>query len=204
MWVPWVGSRYSERRTLLLLQSCYDWKDDQSGEIIVPTQDHPRVLINHEVKNPLHNARTIIKLTRAVSGCERPSPEQAESGWNKYAYTNYIPVSDGFGPSARPRKDTWRQAKEEWPALLDQLKPKTIIVLGKQCWNKMPARTIRDDAANPFNYNTLNEGYRLANGDVAMCYVIKHPSRGPSFMEYSKFILAAENMRLNSTISEIT
>lgn len=203
MWNPWVGSRYAERRTLLLLESCYAWEDEESQEILLPTPDHPRVIVEAEIKKPLSNAQTINRLTRAVSGCQWPSPEQAEAAWNRYAYTNYVPVSVGLGSSARPTENAWKQAAEEWPTLISLLSPRTIIVLSKLCWGYMPTTQFRDSESNPFNGNKCNEGYRLANGDVAMCYVIQHPSRGLSFMDYSNFILSAEAKRVHSTISEI-
>jgi hypothetical protein len=200
MWQPWIGSRYHERKTLLLLESCYDW--EENGATLIPSNDHPAIIVKAEISRPISNAPTINKLTRAVTGLEWPSPDQADVAWNQYAYTNYNPVNVGAA-TIRPSEESWKQAENEWPDLINLICPQTIIVMSKTCWDYMPKTQFKDNAVNPFNGNKCNEGYALASGDVAMCYVIQHPSRGLSYLEYAKFIAWAEDMRLNSSISEI-
>jgi hypothetical protein len=63
----------------------------------------------------------------------------------------------------------WDSASARFPVLLEQLKPKHMIVLGRELWGNMPLETdivISDDV----------QGYRLSDGDFALCWAVDHPS----------------------------
>jgi hypothetical protein len=183
MWKPWIGNSYLARRTLILGESCYDW--DSLGVTYQPQPNHPCVVVRHAIENLRDASTTMRKLTRAICGASNPEPNQAAEAWNRFAFTNYIPVSVGYGAMNRPSAEAWGAAAKEWPALLKELRPRTVIVLGKEMWRRMPETQtqISGDV----------QGYALTDGTIAMCFAIPHPSRGPTWNKYSFLIAQAEN-----------
>jgi hypothetical protein len=182
MWVPWQGVNYPARRLLLLGESCYSWREN--GELIHPEPHHPVNLAEWAMAEPDTPIRFLRKLTRALCGVEAPSAEQTQIAWQSIAFTNYVPVAVGEGHAANPTVALWAQAASELPDVLNLLKPRLVIVLGREMWNRMPeTQVILGDYV---------QGYTLENGETAMCHVIAHPSRGPSWTEYAAFIQAAE------------
>lgn len=123
------------------------------------------------------------KLTRAICNSPSPSSEEASEGWNKVAFTNYIPVTVGDGARKRPSRAGWKQAEEEWPVLLNRLKPRAVIVLGMVMWNQMPTSQTFESA--------VVQGYQLDDGQVAVCHAVRHPSWGPGWPAYMAFIAQA-------------
>jgi hypothetical protein len=181
MWQPWIGPAYRESKLLILGESCYDWVDD--GETNYPQPDHPSLVVNEAQVAPGEGSLTMRKLTRALANCQTPTPAQASQAWNRVAYTNYIPVSVGFGADKRPTQSMWAQAEAEWPTLLETLKPNVVIVLGLKMWSRMPT-----------THSVVSEtiqAYRLENGDLATCHATNHPSRGPAWAHYAAFIAQA-------------
>jgi hypothetical protein len=77
-------------------------------------------------------------------------------------------------------ESAWEQARLEFPELLKRLKPKNVVVLGKDMWSKMPDTDVwlTDDV----------QGYALPGGGVAMCWAVRHPSRGLSWAWLSSLI----------------
>ena len=183
MWQPWIGSRFSERRILLLGESCYDWEDEH-GVRFEPKPNHPVEVIEAVRRNPKHGAATIKKLTRAVCRTETPTASQSAERWDCFAFTNYVPISAGFGPKVKPTEAAWAQAEKEWPLLLKAIQPKAILVLGKGLWGYMPT-TQRVESKNV-------QGYSIEGADIAMCCAVQHPSFGPSWSAFLTWITALE------------
>ena len=179
MWEPWVGAGYEDRRVLLLGESCCDWRD-RSGVMQYPQVDHPSMIVYEARDMPFEGAATIRKLTRALSHCETPTPAQASAGWDRVAFTNYIPVSVGHGARIPKARAMWLQGEAELPAVLNMLNPQVVIVLGLSMWNRMPAtQVVVSDKV---------QGYRLSNGRIAMCHAEPHPSMGSSWKHYAAVI----------------
>nr|WP_321984035.1 hypothetical protein [uncultured Lichenicoccus sp.] len=173
MWQPWRGLDYKPGGVLLLAESCYDWKE--RGVFYTPQPDHSITLVQTSMVTPLENSRMMRKLTRAIADSWTPTPEASAAGWNRVAFTNYIPVTVGRGAAAIKTNAMWRQAEAELPALLNSLEPSVVVVLGLIMWTQMPPRhvTVSDRVGE----------YRLNNGRTAMCFAHKHPSwgRGPKY-----------------------
>lgn len=182
MWEPWIGEIYRERRTLILGESCYDW--DLNGVTHRPRPDHPQKVVKDAIDKLGDASTTMRKLTRAICRSESPKPEDAAKAWSRFAFTNYIPVSVGYGAAVRPSVEARALAAKEWAGLLDKLHPQTVIVLGKKLWSWMPP-TQRQLSQNV-------EGYVLRDGTFAMCFAIPHPSRGPTWKEYASIITKVE------------
>ena len=82
----------------------------------------------------------------------------------------------------------WQDAKQEFPALLESLKPRNIIVLGKEMWSLMPETSVwlTDDV----------QGYMLPDGQMAICWALNHPSAGLSWPRLAAVIRFARDREL--------
>ncbi len=87
-----------------------------------------------------------------------PSPTHLREAWSRVAFTNYVATPVGIGASTRPSEPQWAAAKAEFPALLERLKPRRIIVLGKTMWSRMPGVDLM--------YTDDVQGYRLSDGSM--------------------------------------
>ena len=187
MFNPWIGSRYEKQKTLLLLESVYDWIKD--GITYSPEPNHPSQIVEDAFTNPLQGSYTMITMNRAICGRADPTPEQAADRWHNFALAEYIPVSVGSGSAARPSPAHWRQAEQEWPALLGLLRPRTVIVLGRTMWSWMPKT---QEIVNDYV-----QGYALDDGEIAMCFATYHPSprAGRDWRFFADFIADVERQR---------
>ena len=176
MWIPWIDPNYKSQQLLLLGESCYDWTE-KDGTRYRPEPDHPIRIVKDSRKSPRGHSATMIKLTRALCNCGEPTPEQASAAWDKVAFTNYVPVSVGDGASIRPDRSAWKQGKQEWETLLNEISPRLVIVLGLTLWNRMPKTQVV--------VSERVQGYRLKSGDISLCHAVHHPSFGPSWTEYA-------------------
>ena len=77
MWEPWIGSEYSQRKLLLLGESCYHWRGED-GELIHPQPDHPQMLVRWAMDDPPTNQRFMAKVTRAICRAPWPIVQQAQ------------------------------------------------------------------------------------------------------------------------------
>ena len=183
MWKPWCGPKYDGRKLLLLGESCYDW-EDEDGALTKPKTNHPEQVVGW-VKNgfPLAN-RFIDMLTRGICRNYAPSKAEVADAWDTVAFTNYVPLSVGVGPRIRPTEDVWEQADNEWALILNELRPRNIIVLGKTMWGYMPeTQVVRSKNV---------QGYNLSDGSVAMCRAVAHPSGGLGWERLAEEIQLAE------------
>ncbi|SED40766.1 hypothetical protein SAMN05444161_3141 [Rhizobiales bacterium GAS191] len=82
----------------------------------------------------------------------------------------------------------WERAGKGFQGLLDDLKPNTIIVLGKTMWSLMPDADI---------YLTKDvQGYKTDGGGMAMCWAVEHPSAGLSWRRLAQLIAFATNREI--------
>ncbi len=177
---PWRGRDYDTTRLLLLGESAYSWRDARTGEVRNPSGTHAIELVR-EALDRFETATAFVKvLTRGLAAEESPSAERIRAAWDGMAFINYVPGSVGDGARQRPSGEMWTLAKEAFPALLGDLTPRTVVVLGKTMWGQMPECDLwlTDDV----------QGYRLQNGSVAMCWAINHPSAGLSWRRLADVI----------------
>lgn len=168
---PWKGDHYKETELLLLGQSAYSWPDEMN-KLRHPTPDLPTIM----VKEVLDNFRTVHAfpkmLSRGLAGEEEPSKELLRRVWRRVAFTNYVGGTTGKGPGKPPTSDMWKVAHDAFrPDILNKLRPRRIIVIGKVMWSKMPDTNVymTDDV----------QGYLLEDGSVAVCWTL--PGRGLSW-----------------------
>lgn len=173
----WRGQQYDAFRLLLLGESAYSWIEN--GEMRHPSPRHAIELVEWVINDFPANS-FMNTLTRGLAAEEWPSKTKIESAWARAAFTNYIEETVGMGPRVRPTPAAWKMAKESFPGLLNSVRPKNIIVLGKTMWREMPDADIwlTDDV----------QGYRLLDGKVAMCWALNHPSAGLSWSRLAAVI----------------
>lgn len=171
MWIPWVGEHYDATRLLLLGESAYSWTVD--GKVVHPPVEHSCNVVEWAIGDfprCVRHGRFVACLSRALANEKNPGPELLRSAWNRVAFTNYVGETVGLGPRLRPSDAMWKAARDSFPALLERLRPRRIILLGREMWGEMPQKQIRitEDI----------QGYRLADGSVAYCWATRHPARG--------------------------
>ncbi len=176
MTMAWKGDRYETRRLLLLGESQYSWLDD--GEIRHPGENHAAELVTEAIG--MEASRFMMTLTRALSRREAPSRAERESAWAQAAFVNFVDESVGIGARIRPSAEMWSSARSRFRSLLEELRPHTVIVLGKECWTNLPDADLHltDDV----------QGYRLRDGSAAICWAVQHPARGLSWRRLAQLI----------------
>lgn len=166
---PWVGKQYGETKLLLLGESAYSWQD-KNGQWQHPTPDLPTEMVNEVLDDfgSTNDMRFMKTLSRGLAGEKEPSKDRLHHVWHLVAFTNYVGGTVGEGPRERPTSAMWKAAECAFPNILNKLRPRRIIVLGKTMWSKMPDTDvyITDDV----------QGYSLEDGSVAVCWALHHPS----------------------------
>lgn len=200
MWTAWTGATYGTRRLLILGESCYDWQD-VDGRVETPQPDHPVRLVESQLVEPPKDIRFMRMLTRAITGEYAPNVERAQEAWCSVAFTNYVPISVGFGPRIKQKPEGWDQARVEWPGLLNALRPRNVIVLGFATWRDLPTPDMSRNDDVPFSDDPASvterwRTYRLADGSVARCWSHWHPAAGASWTSIKDAIQKAEETPL--------
>jgi hypothetical protein len=74
----------------------------------------------------------------------------------------------------------YRDAQQPFLELLEELRPRRIIVMGKTTWSKMPE-------CKEFRHKDL-QAYKLADGSLVWAKAMVHPGarRGLSWQAYAK------------------
>lgn len=86
-------------------------------------------------------SRFLAVLTRGLAACQTPTAEQIKQAWARVAFTNCVYATVGAGARVRPGAELRETAKLQFPKLLVDLKPRTIIVLGTRCGTACRRRT---------------------------------------------------------------
>ncbi len=173
----WRGAKYDDTHLLLLGESAYSWMED--GKVVHPSATHAIDLVEDALENFPTN-RFINMLSRAITREDYPSKEQLRSAWERVAFTNYVEGGVGMSSRIRPAPEMWRAAKAAFPALINELRPRNIIVLGKMLWGEVPEADIylTDDV----------QRYRVSDDQVAMCWAVQHPAAGLSWKRLADVI----------------
>ena len=170
---PWVGKHYNETKLLLLGRSAYSWQDE-NRQWRHPTLNHPTETVR-EVLDDFSRAdgMPFMKmLSRGLAGEEEPSKKLLHRVWHRVAFTNYVGGTTGKGPGKPATSDMWKVSKAAYrPNILNKLRPRRIIVIGKVMWSQMPE-------ANVYMTDDV-QGYLFEDGSVAMCWAL--PGRGLSW-----------------------
>ncbi|MFT8542015.1 MULTISPECIES: hypothetical protein [Acetobacter] len=198
MWTPWVGKNYSENRILLLGESSYAYTERADGPLEEPQPDHPIRMVEGQLEPIADDSAFMSMLTNALTNHDCDSVEKRQAGWNQVAFTNYVPVSVGTAARQRPDEHAWNLAKSEWPALLEKLSPRHVIVLGLTCWDNIPkGKAIPDNTYTGPDRNPSIEEFTLGNGQPVLCWCHWHPAAGASWKSIHNLILHIQNRSPN-------
>jgi len=186
MWEPYLGTSFKDRRLLLLGESCYSWID-KAGERCHPQQDHPKLTVGWAIQDiPRTDHPLCQMMTRGLCGAYAPSLDARRAAWASVAFANYIPVTVGDNPRVRPKKAHWDQAANEWCDLLARVKPRNIVVIGKQLWDRLPHSD--DEVADIAKVAV----YRLTDNSPVTCRWMYHSAAGGSWRTLMATIEALE------------
>jgi len=186
----WKGANYTGR-LLVLGESAYPWTVRDSTDLKPPSEDHA-IIMAHEIMRDFRQATPFLrKITRALSEEYAPTGSTICRIWNEISFMNYVcePVRSGSN-GHRPSKAQWDRAHDGFLQILNQLKPRRVVVLGYVMWSKMPETNHEVPEADHNRKHPAPEAYQLADGTLAWCQALKHPSRGPSWEEYAADIKA--------------
>jgi hypothetical protein len=180
---PHIGSKYEQTHTLIVSESAYDWVGDD-GAIYSPQESHPKDSIDWNIKNFGRN-QYFRSINRVLCGVEHPPSAKMYELWDRYAYTIYVQQSVGQGAGKRPKSDQWAHAGKQFLKLLEELRPRKVIVTGVDMWNRMPDTAVRilDDL----------QAYRLKDGSLAWCLAVPHPANRRSGFRWKE---VSESVRL--------
>ena len=169
-WIPHVGRNFEKTQLLLLGESAYSWEDPpKSGNYRVPELRHPQDMVKYVTCN-FPKDRFITCLTRGITGEESPEKEKMINAWDRVAFTNYVPGSVGKGPRSRPSREQWEAAQGQWKELLNKIRPRRVIVVGKTAWGEMPETQL--------GFCEDVQGYSLDDESKVICWAVDHPRHG--------------------------
>lgn len=118
----------------------------------------------------------------AFSKSGRPDPVQAARAWRRVAFANYVQTFVGDGKHKRPDTNDFKSdtAKSGLRALIRELRPNRVLILGKQNWDGIPNIGMDEyRAENRLRTRDLERDvwvYPYADG-FALATWIYHPSR---------------------------
>ena len=165
--LPWVGARYLEQPTRLLILGESHYSAD--------TPDRHCTIDCTQAYIDGWNHRFWTNLMQIVRG--RPHWEIARSDfWADVAFYNYIQEVVGDSPGIAPTDGMFASAAAPFQAVLERLRPQRILVLSARLWDQLATRgeagpklafgdSVRDTLV-----------YRHAGG-TALASWIPHPSR---------------------------
>ena len=136
---PWIGGKYLTEglggvRVLALGESHY-----AEPGLARPT------FTTEVVRECVYEGRAayftkVAKLLRGMDSSRYLEDVDLRDTWDRIAFYNYVQEMLP-APRMRPTDDMWRQARQIFPAVVEQLKPQVIVVMGKQLreWFKAPS-----------------------------------------------------------------
>lgn len=168
---PWIGQSYSRgfngRRVLVLGESHYDW----------PARKFPVESLTidcvqaHIDRGDQSEQEFWCKIEELLTGA-RVTPGLRNAFWDQIAFHNYVVdlLEDGH---ARPTMAQWEASRAPFLALVANLKPHFILVLGMGTWINLPAEPRKGPAiAEAKRSETCFYGW---DGGEALAYAIEHP-----------------------------
>jgi hypothetical protein len=168
---PYIGPHFASTRLLLLGESAYSWKNNK-GEIEHPSADHPTEQVNGIIAKFDDPVQPFMQtLSRALANDFTPSPERLMYVWSRVAFANFVPGTVGiFGETdtLRPSPQDWERGKSEFYALLEEVKPLRMMVLGLEAWENLPGAYLGEERGAM--------AFRLSTGELCWCLPLRHPS----------------------------
>ncbi len=182
-WLPWVGSKYSQKKLLIVAESHYDDGDDWL-ECVNAT----RAMINHYgvmSKNPEYENCAILRpIEKIVYNKPQVSYEERENLWSSVVFFNLV---QRLLPTRneRPDENDFDKGWNVFFEVVNLLKPEYILKCGKSgdgmighlLTNKNPNWKYEDKEyyTNPRLMNISSDGHEFK------IFFINHPSGSYGF-----------------------
>jgi hypothetical protein len=163
---PYIGSRYSTTKLMILSESAYDWLEGRKQ--VTPPPTHPRQSLLWAIATFSQRRGYFVGMSRAICGTRIPTHKEMKAAWSEYAYTIFVQGTVGQGARRRPTAKQFRDAGPPFFSVLEKLRPRKVIVTGTDLWKSMPNTSVqfRDDL----------QAYGLADGTLVWCLAFPHPS----------------------------
>ena len=132
---PWIGNYYDCSETRLLLLA------DQLPAL-------PTILVKKGLNDFRGANKDMKRLSQGLAGEKEPAKKRLHHVWHRVAFTYYV-----------------GETKSDFCSnILNKLRPRRIIVIGKEMWSEMPKTDVymTDDV----------QGYFLEDGSVAVCWAL--------------------------------
>jgi hypothetical protein len=129
---PWIGKNYEksmfEIPILIMGESHWQWKEDVGG---------PLTTINFIQENVDGDWRhDQMKRVFKTFLNDDFTDENIKKFWHSVAYYNYIQEIVGGAPECRPTAKMWKDGEECFLEILEQLKPRCLVVFGVYFFRK--------------------------------------------------------------------
>jgi hypothetical protein len=193
---PWVQRPYwnQEVRTLVLGDSHY------GADARAANADFTTNMVNElAIKKPIaFFTRSAALIENAILANE----SDRRAFWESVAFYNYLQQLAGETAGVPVAYEPFGASASAFREVLRKLKPNLVIVLGHRVWRHMDSLDARKDKA--FKVAGVDERYLEAwrystsDGNEALVFHVKHPSRGFSFGKFHPLYLHAIK-RLAST-----
>jgi uracil-DNA glycosylase len=107
--------------------------------------------------------------------------------WNAVAFYNFVQRFPGLKPGCRPSKQDWNAAMLPFLAVVDELRPHAVLVLGRGIWNHI---SFQDGTASTVAVSDYQRLWTRPNGWKIAAGSIYHPtgSRGFSGKKWKPFV----------------
>lgn len=128
-WLPWIGKDFNQTKTIILGESHYEDGDEWQKDNYETT----RIIIQKRIddvhgKWTLHN-----NFEKTILGKDNIGLEERNNIWNSVTYWNLVQrlMDSTNGKSDRPNDNDFDKGWEVFFKLIQVIKPKFCIVLGK-------------------------------------------------------------------------
>lgn len=129
---PWVGSGYTDSAHRLLLLGEGHYLTESESRYDTPTLTKEIV---GRVRDGTHVLPFYTRTASTVLGVKSLGSDERISFWDRVAFYNYIPGVAASRARERPSSEMWAAAPAPFCAVLTQLRPRCVLVLGKSMWN---------------------------------------------------------------------
>jgi len=169
---PWVGQNYQPGGLLLLGESHYGTADEQNDALFTET-------LIRDYANRQWRHRYYTMIGSILTGRPGPDVDPFEL-WHSVAFHNYVPA---FMPcvGVAPSGAQWIAGGEPFQAVLRDLSPGRVLVLGKRLWWAIETYSgIKVERTRPmkFDWGEWEVARLLAGSSSPICASwIRHPSR---------------------------
>jgi hypothetical protein len=126
------------------------------------------------------------KVAHLVGGAKASSREARAAFWNKVAFYNFVQELAGTGPRQRPTHEMWEAGKPGFAHVLELLRPRCMLILGKQLARSMQEPQCRFAIGVIAGTDVLARTHLLADGSQVVALTISHPSSGRLRYDYWK------------------